>query len=338
MLRRGWFQASVRAPRAPAAVAPGRRVSKRSQPRAAGPVFPPGAFQERCLFQLQEFGKDPFHPFLEVAAEAGAGQNGPHVKGIDFHIPKFAGNLSRGDKLRKTFGDRGFSDAGLSDVHRVVLETAAEDLDGPGEDLVPADERIQIAGLRPGGQFRCIRAEKFVRLRLVPADGFPPPDSGIRFPAPLLFRQDRDPVGDVVEEDQAADPLPLQEKGGVRLLFFEQRNQDIPQIQRFLLGGGAMPGRPFENALKSEGLNRPARRRCRRVGHVEVFFQNPFQPRGIAAAMEDDLFPLVKKKGGVEEMFGRDEFMPANVCLGIRRHDNPVEIFTDLHVRSSCNR
>ena len=217
-------------------------------------------------------------------------------------------------------------------MNRVVLETAAEDLDRPFEDLLPADQRIHLAGLRPGGQLRRVGPEKLVLILFVLPDRFPLPRS--RAPSvcsPALAGEDRDAVGDVIEEDHPGDSFPLEEEGGVGFLLIEEGDEDIPQLQDLLLGGGGVPGGPFEDALEAEGLDGPGHRGRRRVGLVEVLFEDLLQAYRIAAAVDDDLLPLVEKKAGVEEVFRRDEFMPPDIRLGIGRHDDPVEIFADLH-------
>ncbi len=113
--------------------------------------------------------------------------------------------------------------------------------------------------------------------------------------------------------------------------FLEEGNEDIPQLQGFLLGGGGVPCGPFEDALETEGLGGPGHRGRSRIGLIEVLFDDLLQVFRIAAAVEDDLLPLVEKKAGVEEVFRRDELMPPDIRLGIGRHDDPVEIFADLH-------
>jgi hypothetical protein len=92
-----------------------------------------------------------------------------------------------------------------------------------------------------------------------------------------------------------------------------------------------MPGGPFENALETEGLGRPVHRGRCRVGPVEMLLDDLLQVCRIAAAVKNDLLPLVEKKAGVEEVLRRDELMPPDIRLGIRRHDDPVEVFADLH-------
>ena len=57
-------------------------------------------------------------------------------------------------------------------MNGVVLEAAAEDLDRPVEDILPADQGIHLAGLRPGGQLRRVVPEELVLFLLGLPDRF----------------------------------------------------------------------------------------------------------------------------------------------------------------------
>ena len=223
-------------------------------------------------------------------------------------------------------------------MNRVVLETAAEDLDRPFEDILPADQGIHLAGSCPGGQLRRVVPEELVLFFFGLPDRFSVPFTGSRvmLPGPVAG-EDRNAVRDVVEKREPADPLPLEVEGGVGFLLVEDRDEDIPQIQDLLLGGGGVPGGPFEDALKSEGLEGPGRRGDR-IGLLEVFLEGLFQPHRIAAAVEDKILPFVKKEAGIQEVFRRDELMPPDVGLGVCRHDDTVKIFADFHKSSSLCR
>jgi hypothetical protein len=280
--------------------------------------------EEDHVLLFLELGDDPFEPFLEVAAEAGSGQDRPHVQGEDSRPPEKLRNLPGDDELGKPLGDRGLSHTGLADVDRIILEAAAEDLDRPFKDILPADQGVHLTGPCPGGQLNRVVPEKLVRFFFGLPDLFPVPFAGSRVTLPdPVAGEDRDAVGDVVEEREPADSLPLEVEGGVGFLLIEDRDEDIPQIQHLFLGGGGMPGGPFKDALKSEGLKRPC---CRgdRIRLLEVLFEDLFQPDGIAAAIYDKILAFVKKEAGIQEVLRRDEFMPADIGLGVCRHDDAI--------------
>ena len=147
--------------------------------------------EEDRLLLFLELGEYPLHALLEVASEACPGDDRPHVEGIDLHVPELFRGPALGDELGEALGDRRLPHARLADVDRVVLEAAAENLDRPFEDLLPTDERIHLAGLRTGGQFRREGPQKLVLLLLVLPDGFPPRVPGlVRCPPVLPARTD----------------------------------------------------------------------------------------------------------------------------------------------------
>ncbi len=94
-----------------------------------------------------EFLDDLLQALFEIAAIAGAGQQRAHVEREDRGIGQCFRHLAFDDALGETFGDRRLADAGIADVERVVLGAAAQDLDGPVDLGVAADQRIDLAAL-----------------------------------------------------------------------------------------------------------------------------------------------------------------------------------------------
>ena len=56
------------------------------------------------------------------------------------------------DAQGQALGDRRLADAGLADQHRIVLGAARQHLDGAADLVVAADDRIELAFARIGGQ------------------------------------------------------------------------------------------------------------------------------------------------------------------------------------------
>ena len=81
--------------------------------------------------QLLELGDDRLQPLLEIAAIAGAGEQRAHVERVDDRRLEHVGDVALDDLARQAFGDRGFADAGIADIERVVLRAAAQDLHRP---------------------------------------------------------------------------------------------------------------------------------------------------------------------------------------------------------------
>ena len=97
--------------------------------------------------QLLELVDDRLQPLLEIAAIAGAGEQGAHVERVDDRGLEHVGHVALDDLARQAFGDRGLADAGIADIERVVLRAAAEDLDGAVDLGAAADQRIDPAFL-----------------------------------------------------------------------------------------------------------------------------------------------------------------------------------------------
>jgi hypothetical protein len=72
---------------------------------------------------------DGFEPLFEVAAEAGAGEQGTGVEGEDLGILQRQ-LVAHGQLQRQPLSHRGLADPRLADEHRIVLATPAQDLDG----------------------------------------------------------------------------------------------------------------------------------------------------------------------------------------------------------------
>ena len=86
---------------------------------------------------------------LEVAAVAGAGDEGAEVERVELLALERLGDVVGDDLLGQALDDRGLADAGLADEHRVVLGAAGEDLHDPLDLAVAADDGVELllAGL-----------------------------------------------------------------------------------------------------------------------------------------------------------------------------------------------
>jgi hypothetical protein len=98
---------------------------------------------------------------LEVAAEAGAGQDRGHVEREHPVVGQRGRHLLVVDAQGQALGQRGLADAGLADEQRVVLPPAAQHLDHPLELGGAADQRIDLA---LGGARRQVDAEALERV------------------------------------------------------------------------------------------------------------------------------------------------------------------------------
>ena len=91
-------------------------------------------------------------PFLELAAELGAGHEGAQIERHQALVLEALGHVAIDDALRQPFDDGGLADAGLADQDGIVLGAARQDLDGAANLLVAADDGVELAVARRLGQ------------------------------------------------------------------------------------------------------------------------------------------------------------------------------------------
>ena len=95
--------------------------------------------------------EDLLQALLEVATVARAGDQRPHVEAVDLLVLDRLGHVAVHDRLSEALDDRGLTDAGLTDQHRVVLRAAREDLHDALHLDAAADHGVQLVlarGLR----------------------------------------------------------------------------------------------------------------------------------------------------------------------------------------------
>ena len=89
--------------------------------------------------------EDRFQPLLEFTAILRTGDQGAHVQRQKTLVPQALGHVAVDDAQRHAFGDRGFTDAGFTDQHGVVLGPAAQHLHGAADLVVASDDRVDLA-------------------------------------------------------------------------------------------------------------------------------------------------------------------------------------------------
>ena len=96
--------------------------------------------------------EDLLEALLEVAAVARAGHEGAHVQGVELLVAQGLGHVAVDDGLAQALDDGGLAHAGLADEDGVVLGAPGEDLHDPLHLLVAADDRVELALARRGGE------------------------------------------------------------------------------------------------------------------------------------------------------------------------------------------
>ncbi len=175
--------------------------------------------------QLLELGHHRLQPLLEVAAIAGAGEQGAHVERVDHGFLEHLGHVALDDLARQALGDGGLADAGIADIERVVLRAAAQDLDGTVDLGAAADQRVDPAAQRLLVEVDGELLEGALILLLALF--------GLRFLGALdLLRLGRglalaDSVADVADRVEAAHVLLLQEIDGIALALGEEGDEHV---------------------------------------------------------------------------------------------------------------
>ena len=95
---------------------------------------------------------DLLQPLFELAAVLGAGDERADVERQHALVQQRLRHIAGHDALRQALDDGGLADARLADQGRVVLGAAREDLDDPLDLLLAADDRVELARARGGGE------------------------------------------------------------------------------------------------------------------------------------------------------------------------------------------
>jgi hypothetical protein len=112
-------------------------------------------------------GDHGLEALLELAAEAGAGEQGAHVEREDVGAGEGGRDLAFVDAQGQALDDGGLADAGLTDQHRVVLAAPTQDLDDALDLGVAADQQLDAAGGGLGVQVDGVGLERIVGDLLV---------------------------------------------------------------------------------------------------------------------------------------------------------------------------
>jgi hypothetical protein len=88
---------------------------------------------------------DRLDPLLELAAVLGAGHHHGQVQDHNAPIGENLGDFAADDLLGQTLNNGGLAHAGLTQQHRVVLLTPAQDLDHSLDLALPANDRVELA-------------------------------------------------------------------------------------------------------------------------------------------------------------------------------------------------
>ncbi len=123
---------------------------------------------------LLDLLQDGLQALLELAAVLRPGHHRPQVQCDDLAVLQTLRDVAADDPLRQPLDDGGLAYARLADQDRVILGAAAEHLDHPADLLVAADDRVELAPPRQGGQVPAVLLQRLIRcFRVLAGDPLP---------------------------------------------------------------------------------------------------------------------------------------------------------------------
>ncbi|VEH93125.1 Protein of uncharacterised function (DUF3170) (plasmid) [Tsukamurella tyrosinosolvens] len=165
---------------------------------------------------------------LEVTAVARAGHQGPEVQGVELLVLERLGHVAVDDRLREALDDGRLADAGLADQHRVVLRAPREHLHDALDLLGAADDRVQLALGRRGGQVpaELVQDQGGRRGARLATAARPGPGAG-RLAAALLALVAGEQLDDLLADAVEIGAQLHEDLGGDALALADQAEQDV---------------------------------------------------------------------------------------------------------------
>ena len=104
--------------------------------------------EQNSAFGLLDLIEDGFQPLLEFAPVFGTGNQCAHIQGKNGLVLQALGHVLLYDTLGQTLGNGSFTNAGLTNQHRVILGLPGENPNHIPDFLVTANHRVHL--LLPG--------------------------------------------------------------------------------------------------------------------------------------------------------------------------------------------
>ena len=251
-------------------------------------------------------GNNALQALFEIPAVLGAGDQGAHVERVDRRVQQHLGHALLRDHPRQALGQRSLADPGLANVQRVVLTPAAENLHGPLDLDLAANQRIDLA---VNGHLVEVRRKLFERRLFRLASAVQRHLVVLR----PLARHRRHAVGDVIDHVKARYVLEIQEVDSLRLFFAEDRHEHVGAGDFFLAARLHVKDSALQHPLEAErrlhfgiGLFRQQRRLL-----VDKFGELPPEFRDIAFTGLEDLVNLRNIEQRQQQVFDRHELVTA---------------------------
>ncbi|OQA37454.1 MAG: hypothetical protein BWY56_00933 [Acidobacteria bacterium ADurb.Bin340] len=187
------------------------------------------------------------YPGLEIAAVAGAGQQGAHVQGIEGGFLEGLRHLPFGDAQGQAFRQGCLPHARLAHQQGVVLAASAQHLDHALQFFGPAHQWIQPSFPGPGPQVHGVGRQRIGGHALL---GF---FRGLGLGRGGRGRNAGGAVGEEAEQGQPRDACLLEDEGGVAFGFLEKAGQHIAAIHLARFGAEGMDRRPLQHPAQAQG-------------------------------------------------------------------------------------
>ncbi len=239
-----------------------------------------------------------------------------------------ARRLAELDLARQPLDDGGLADARVPDEQRVVLAPPRQHVQRALDLRLPPDERIDLPG---AGALVQVDRELRQRIRrrlvgVVVAVVVPVPRH-----AGLGRQQLGDPVRDVADHVEAADPLLLQEGDRVRLRLGEERHQHVGAVGLGLPGPEHVVDRALDHARERQRRLRPL---AILLGQgldllVQEVLQLADEARDRAAAVLDDVAGLVIDHQREQQVLEPGELVPAVGRVVERVPDRGLQLWAE---------
>ena len=101
--------------------------------------------EDDAALRLRHLLDDSLEAFLKFALIFGTCHKGAHIERIEALVAQVLGHVTANDAFGEAFHDGGLTRTGFTDENRVVLRSAAQNLQHTADFLITADDRVKLA-------------------------------------------------------------------------------------------------------------------------------------------------------------------------------------------------
>jgi hypothetical protein len=230
--------------------------------------------------------------------------------------------------LGQAFGERGLTDAGFADEHRVVLAAAAEDLERALQLQRAADQRVELAGGGAGREVDGVGAERIARR----AAAFLAAARRRRLLGVLVTGRRRggdlrDAVADVVEHVEPRHALQVEQLRRERLGLLQHGREQVAGLHLGAVGALDVQDGRLQGAAEGQRLLRLLLAAAGELLDLlaQVAIELPPQRRQVAAARREDALAFGVVREHVEQVLERHVRVAARRGLAVGDTENQFD-------------